>query len=53
MKCYKMHSERAALRERKIIAAVGEFAYFRQADRRREKLRSLTPPAISCNLLLQ
>ena len=37
-KCYKMHSERAAATERRIIAKVGEFAYFRQADRRREKL---------------
>ena len=37
MKCYKMHSERAARIKAKIIAAVGEFAYFRQADRRREK----------------
>ena len=36
-KCYKMHDERAAERERKIIAAVGEFAYYRQDDRRREK----------------
>ena len=40
-KCYKMHAERAAERERKIIAAVGEFAYFRQADRRREKMAAL------------
>ena len=37
MKCYKMHSERAAARKAKIIAKVGEFAYYRQADRRREK----------------
>ena len=36
-KCYKMHSERAAETERKIIAVVGEFAYYRKADRRREK----------------
>ena len=38
MKCYKMHAERAAARKARIIAAVGEFAYYRQADRRREKL---------------
>ena len=38
MKCYKMHAERAAARKAKIIAAVGEFAYHRQADRRREKI---------------
>ena len=39
MKCYKMHAERAAARKAKIIAKVGEFAYYRQADLRRERLR--------------
>ena len=39
MKCYRMHAERAAETERKIIAVVGEFAYYRQADLRRERLR--------------
>lgn len=38
MKCYKMHDERAAATQARIIAKVGEFAYFRQADRRREKM---------------
>ena len=37
MKCYRMHDERAAATKARIIAAVGEFAYYRQADRRREK----------------
>ena len=37
MKCYKMHAERAAATKAKIIAVVGEFAYYRQSDRRREK----------------
>ena len=41
MKCYKMHAERAAATERRIIAKVGEFAYYRQADLRREKKAAL------------
>lgn len=45
MKCYKMHDERAAATEARIIAAVGEFAYYRQSDRRREKKAALAKPS--------
>ena len=35
MKCYKMYDERAAATRARILAKVGEFAYYRQADRQK------------------